>query len=244
MIREGFIAREGYKLVSFDYSQMELRLWAFFSGDPVMKEVYRKGGDIHQTTADALGVGRDAAKSINFGLTYGMGAKTLKDYLEDDGIEVTYQEARRFIEGMKQTYPNFEKFFFGIVNAVKTRGWIKSPFGRVHHLRMYNPPIKEFLHGRWRIKNDNSYSMPNRIIQGTAADIVKIAVSRINPFLLNKRSALLLQIHDELLTEIYIPEMNICSQITNRMEDFPLFNPPVKIDAKVGNSWEDLKEME
>lgn len=246
VIRRGFIARPGYKLVSLDYSQMELRLWAFFSADDKMKEVYKKGGDIHSTTAKALGVGREMGKTINFAITYGMGPGGLQEYLDTQGIHVTLDEAREFSKGLKELYSESSPFFLGVIGGVERRGYVRNPFGRYRHLVKYKEPIKKFIRGRWITKKDNSYSLPNALIQGTGADIMKSAVAKIYEGLSRNgkqhKSNMLALIHDEILCEIHESEMNLIPRIKSLMEDFPQFNPPMKVEVKIGQSWGQMNE--
>ncbi|KKU52067.1 MAG: polymerase protein [Parcubacteria group bacterium GW2011_GWA2_47_10b] len=246
MVRQLFIARRGYEFVSCDYSQIELRLAAEFSGDKKMIETFRAGEDIHTRTAsEVFHVPRDkvtpnmrrGAKVINFGILYGMGARALAASL---GISAS--EAEEYLEAYFKEFPGVAAFREKIIHDGRVSGYVSTPFGR----KRYLPNLRSSFDF---VRKEAERMAINAPIQGTEADLVKRAMIEIyTAFKLseeNERIKLLLQVHDELLFEIkkdcadeYIP------RIKKIMEHTPEFDIPIIVDIKRGHNWENMKVLE
>jgi DNA polymerase-1 len=175
-VRRAFVAREGYKIVKADYSQAELRLMAHFSGDPNMLRIYRGGGDIHQSTATACGVSRQAAKAINFGLIYRMSANRLQAQLAKEGIVVSIAQAKSYVKKYFYKYARVRKFHQQVERVVKKRlqqdgefGWVKTLGGRYRRLD------RNYLTGPETHYTAITQAI-NTTIQGGVSDLIKVAM--------------------------------------------------------------------
>lgn len=196
-IRSLFAAPKGKVMVVIDYSQIELRLLAHFCEDPTMLKTFREGLDPHQITADLLGIERRDAKTINFGIPYGIGPSGLQNSLEEAGApRPTMDQAKAWLDGYMIQYPNFPKWKNRVHNFCRKNGYVETITKRRRHL----PDI-----------NSNDYALrgyaerqgPNAIIQGSAADIIQIAMLKCAEELHGPYEAkMLAQVHDELVWEV------------------------------------------
>lgn len=193
-IRKAFVAREGYTFVISDYSQIELRLMAWFSKDPTMVKTYQENGDIHQATADAVGCERVHAKAINFGINYGMGAYGLAG-----NLGISQDEAQKFIDGYFAKFPNVKLFSERAKNTVRKKY-------AVHTITKRKRRFKDYIVAKkakdWKRVAGLERQAVNAIIQGSASDILKIAMRNIHKKLKEYDAHILVQIHDELVIEV------------------------------------------
>lgn len=227
-IRAAIVADKGQILIGADYSQIELRLAAHFSQEPSMLKVYRKNGDIHQQTADACGSTRQEAKTINFALLYGIYFKALAKQLKvDDGKALEYYK-----QFWKQ-YPKLEKFINQTKqNAIKNE-YTMTFFGRKRHLS------KEFLDKEEFKKGAELRSLANAVIQGTGADIIKLAMLDVYQPLKDIGGRIVLCVHDEILCSVPKNKENkaikiITEAMLKHSNDFSI---PLAINLKTGISW-------
>lgn len=230
-IRAAIIADEGHILIGADYSQIELRLAAHFSQEPHMVKVYREGGDIHQETANACGSTRQEAKTINFGLLYGMYYKTLAKLLEVD-----YETAIAYHEQFWKRYNVLGKFMDSAKKLAVNNGYTKTLFGRKRHL------TNEFFDKEPFQKSAELRSISNAIIQGSGADLMKLAMVDMYQPLKNIGARLVLTVHDEVV--VSCPESKIkqgVKIVTDAMlkYDYKL-NVPLTIDLKTGKTWSEV----
>ena len=240
-LRKMFIAGEGKVLVDADYSQIELRLLSHIANDPVMIEAFKNGEDIHTVTASQVfGVPlkevtpthRFRAKAVNFGIVYGISPFSLAA-----DIGVTPKEAKAYIESYLEKYSGVQAYMKGIVKNATERGFVSTLFSR----RRYLPELKS--------TNFNTRSFGERValnmpIQGTAADIMKIAMINVSRRLnAEKLSAkLILQVHDELIVECPENEADpVCRLLQEEMENAATLLVPLVAETKVGKTWHDTK---
>jgi len=224
-IRRTFIARKKYKIVKSDYSQAELRLMAHMSQDPIMIDIYRNNGDIHQTTADACGISRQAAKCVNFGLIYRMSALRLQAQLAAEGVIISKEEAQDYINKYFRTYKCVRKYHQLVDKTVRQRlrengeyGYVKTLGGRYRRLD------RSFLEGKETGFSAITQAI-NTTIQGGVSDLIKIAmvdcqnIFRANGWLDPEHGVwdayILGQIHDELLVECREDLAEKVAQITS-----------------------------
>ena len=240
-MRRFFIAEEGSVLADADYSQIELRVLASVCDDKNMQQAFLSGTDIHtKTAASVFGMPEDmvspemrsAAKAVNFGIIYGIGAFSLS---KDIGVSVA--KAKEYISSYLENYPNISKYMEDTVKFAEDNGYVVTYFGRrrqIPELRASNKNIKAF--GR-RVAM-------NAPIQGTAADIIKIAM--INVYRRLKRdlpqAKLILQIHDELIIECKESDsQTACTILREEMENAVKLSVPLTVDVHTGDSWYDAK---
>jgi DNA polymerase-1 len=238
-IRKGFIAEDGYYLFSADYSQVELRLFAHYSEDDALIDAFNKGQDIHSRTAsEILGVAMDdvtsdmrrIAKAINFGIIYGMGAKKLADELNIDN-----KTAKEYIESYYDRYRGVVRYREKITEQAREQGYVTTLFNR----RRYLPEINSDNN---RIKADAERIAINTPIQGTAADLIKMAMINIHTRLINEgfKTRMLIQVHDELVFEVPEDEIDIMQGlIIKEMEDVYKLDVPLKVDSSYGKNWDE-----
>jgi len=242
-IREAFVAEEGFKLVSFDYSQIELRVAAFLSRDTKMISAFREGKDIHSITASEIfntpldkitSEMRRKAKVINFGILYGMGAGALSA-----GLGISRKEAEVYRNEYFNDFYGVTEYIKNVIEEARETGFVKTYFGRKRRL-------EDIMSFNEMLKKESERMAVNMPIQGTSADIIKIAMVRINEFLeknkkLKDNVKMILQIHDELLFEIKEDVLSDAAEkIKNIMENImkPYFSEiPFPVEVKIGNSW-------
>lgn len=243
-VRRGFLADPGNVLVSLDYSQIELRIVAHMAGDQAMLNAFRAGQDIHATTAAAIyGVPlekvtkemRRHSKAINFGLIYGMSAFGLTRT-----TELTLAESQDFVEAYFKQFPGVKKYLDGIRKEATQNGYVETMLGR----RRYFPNLKSSVNQVVRAREEREAI--NAPIQGTAADIMKIAMIKIPPALAKAglHGKMLLQVHDELVVECPRSELNELVRVARDiMEHAFKLDIPLTTEARWGTNWDELKPL-
>ncbi|HEY9190603.1 MAG TPA: DNA polymerase I [Sulfurovum sp.] len=236
-VREAFVAKEGYKLVSIDYSQIELRLLAHFSQDTALMEAFNKGADIHLATAIKLfgeeeaQQKRNLAKSVNFGLLYGMGPKKLS---EDVGI--SQSEAKEIIKNYFASFPTVKRFLEEIQERVKIDGYVETILKRRR--------IFDYENANGMQKAAYMRESVNTVFQGSAADLIKLSMNQIDTMIReeNLDAFMLLQIHDELIFEVKEEKVEeISKRFVHTMENILALNVPLECSVSIGDSWGELK---
>jgi DNA polymerase-1 len=233
-IRACFVAEPGHCLISADYSQVELRLLAHIADEPVLKEIFRRGEDVHTATAEAILGGksdpgtRSKAKMVNYGIVYGLSAFGLADRLQ-----IEKEEAQQFIDAYLERFPRVKEFIDTTIERAREEGHVSTLFGRIRR-------VPELRSRQFQTRSLGERLAVNMVIQGTAADIMKLAMVRARDEL---RSAglstrLVLQIHDELLFEAPVDEVTDASAIIEReMAEAFEMDPPLEVDVGVGENW-------
>jgi DNA polymerase-1 len=241
-IRAAFIATPGHVLLSADYSQIELRLMAHFSEDPLLLQAYRTGKDIHTlTAAEVFGVPessmsketRNRAKAVNFGIVYGISPFGLAA-----NLNISQAEARLYIETYFARYVGVRKFIDRILEETRTTQQVRTMFGRVR-------PIPDIQSRNPNLRGFAERTAVNTPLQGTAADMIKIAMIRIDKTLRDQKlkSKMTLQVHDELLFDVVEEEIDAVREILkHEMENVISLNVPIVADIGIGQNWRDLKE--
>ena len=236
-IREGFVAAEGYRLVGIDYSQIELRFLAHFSKDPVLTEAFRSGKDIHMETAVKLfgkeeaASKRNIAKTVNFGLLYGMGSRKLAQTL---GIST--KEAKEIIESYFASFPTVKSYLESIEAGAKERGYVETLLGRRRYF--------DFEHANAMQMAAYLREAGNTVFQGSTADLIKMAMLHIHRIIEEESldAAIELQIHDELIFEIGAEDAERLSErFAEVMEHTVELEVPLKTSINIGRRWSDLK---
>ena len=240
-MRNGFIAAKGNVLLSVDYSQIELRIVAHMAGDESMLSAFRAGQDIHATTAAAVhGIPleqvtkdmRRHAKAINFGLIYGMSAFGLTR-----STDLTLAEAEDFVKAYFRQFPGVKKYLDGIRDLAAKQGYVETLLGR----RRYFPALQGSLNVQ--LKNREEREAINAPIQGTAADIMKIAMLKIPDALAKAslRGRMLLQVHDELVLECPKEEIEQTARVVQETMSsaYPL-SIPLSTEARYGVRWGEM----
>ena len=240
-IRRAFIARPGCVLVDADYSQIELRVLAHMSGDETMIEAFREGQDIHARTAsEVYGVPleqvthemRSASKAVNFGIVYG-----ISDFTLAKNISVSRKEAREFIERYFERYPGVKRYMDAAVAEGREKGYVTTLMGR----RRYLP---ELASANFNLRSFGERCAMNSPIQGTAADIIKLAMIRVADALRKGgyKARLILQVHDELIVEAPENEQErVRALLKDCMEGVAALAVPLKTDISVGRDWRECK---
>ncbi len=240
-IRRAFVAPPGAMLLTADYSQIELRLLAHLSGDPAFVEAFEQGGDIHrQTAAIIFGVAQDQvtpemrarAKTINFGTIYGQGAFALSRQLG-----ITQDDAKRFIEQYFTRFAGVRAWLDRTVAGAREKGYVETLFGR----RRYIPELKD---RNYNIRAFGERTATNSPLQGSAADLIKIAMIRIAGALKEQglRSRMILQVHDELVVEVPRGEEEAATELVKRhMERAAELRVPLVVSVGMGMNWVDAK---
>ncbi len=239
-IRKAFVAEDGWLLLAADYSQVELRVLAHISGDPAMLAAFARGEDIHASTAAAIyGVPlakvtpaqRRVAKMTNFAISYGV-----TGYGLSERTELTPEEAEGFIQTYFKTYPKIREYIERTRKQARDQGYVETLLGR----RRYFPELATRSRVHHNVR-EAAYRMAiNAPIQGTAADILKVAINRLWRGLKRRglRSRMILQVHDELVLEVPEGELNkVTPLVVTTMEGAFDLKAPLKVDAKVGHNW-------
>lgn len=241
LIRKVFIPEEGYRFVDADYSQIELRVLAHCSGDEHLIQAYKEQSDIHRITAsqvfhipfdEVTPHQRRNAKAVNFGIVYGISSFGLSQ-----DLSITRKEAAKYIDDYFATYPGIKTFLDHAVTHAKEEGYVVTLFGR-------RRPVPELSSSNFMQRSFGERVAMNSPIQGAAADIIKIAMIRVNQRLKDQKmkSRLVLQVHDELLIEAYEPELDEVQNILKEeMEHAAELKVPLEIDMHTGDNWYEAK---
>ncbi|MFA6514573.1 MAG: DNA polymerase I [Patescibacteria group bacterium] len=240
-IREAFIADKGYKLVGFDYSQIELRLAAHMSKDAKMMAAFKSNEDIHTATAAGInGVKleevtkemRREAKAVNFGILYGQGPHGLSQ-----GAGISYSEASQFIKKYFETYPGIKKMIDGFIKQAREKGYAITMFGR-------RRPLPDMESSIPFVKKSAERMAINTPVQGSAADLIKMAMIKISEMIKDdsENIRMLLQVHDELIFEIKEDKIEYYLPILKElMQNGVELKVPITVDEHTGNNWGELK---
>ncbi len=236
-IRACFVSQPGHLLVSADYSQVELRLLAHIAGEEVLKEIFRKGEDVHTATAcrvfgvtpEQIDPGmRSKAKMINYGIVYGLSAWGMADRLD-----IPQEEADEFIQRYLAGFPAVARFIEETITQGTEHGYVSTLFGRRRQ-------VPELRARRWELRKQGERFAVNMVIQGTAADIMKVAMVRCDHAMRDAglQSRMVLQIHDELLFEGPAQESERVRDIAvSEMAGAFEMDPPLAVDAGIGSDW-------
>ncbi len=237
LIRKVFIPADGYVLLDADYSQIELRVLAHMSGDEALISAYREAADIHRMTAsqvfhvpfdEVTSLQRRNAKAVNFGIVYGISSFGLSQ-----DLSISRKEAQEYIERYFETYPKIKEFLDHLVRDGKEKGYVETMFGR-------RRPMPELKSSNFMQRSFGERVAMNAPIQGTAADIIKIAMNRVRERLraAKLRSRLILQVHDELLVEAHKEEIGKVKEILEEeMHQAAKLAVPLEIDMHTGENW-------
>ncbi len=237
LLRKVFIPQDGYVLIDADYSQIELRVLAAMSGDETLIRAFGENADIHRLTAsqvfhipfgEVTPLQRRNAKAVNFGIVYGISAFGLSE-----DLHISVKEAGAYIDKYFQTYPKVKAFLDDAVKTAKENGYVLTLFRR-------RRPVPELSSGNFMQRSFGERVAMNSPIQGTAADIIKIAMIHVNERLKaeNRRSRLILQVHDELLVETEISEVEQVKQILQEeMVNAVHMSVAMEVDMNVGKNW-------
>ena len=240
-IRKCFYPKEGCVFVDADYSQIELRVLAHMSGDEKLIEAYREAKDIHAATAsqvfhvpydEVTDQQRRNAKAVNFGIVYGQSSFGLSQ-----GLSISRKEAQDYINDYFKTYPKIKAFLDGLVSSAKEKGYAVSVFGR-------RRPVPELKASNFMQRSFGERVAMNSPIQGTAADIMKIAMNRVYSRLMREglKSRLILQIHDELLIEAPTEEAEYAKEILEEeMKAAANLSVALETDCHIGTDWYEAK---
>ena len=240
-LRKMFVAGDGNVLVDADYSQIELRLLAHIAQDPVMLEAFERGDDIHAVTAsqvfgvpldEVTTIQRGRAKAVNFGIVYGISSFSLAN-----DINVLPREAKAYMDSYLEKYSGVREYMVGIVDSAKRLGYVATLFGR----RRYLPELKS---SNFNVRSFGERVALNMPIQGTAADIIKIAMINVAKRLKMEGLAgrLILQVHDELIAECPESEMGAVSLVLREeMENAAQLTVPLVAETRAGKSWYEVK---
>ena len=239
-VRQAFVPREGNKIVAADYSQIELRIMAHLSGDKGLLDAFAHGKDIHKATAaEVFGVNLDdvtteqrrSAKAINFGLIYGMSAFGLSKQLN-----IPRNEAQKYMDLYFERYPGVLEYMDSTREGAKEKGYVETVFGR----RLYLPDIKASNGARRKGAERAAINAP---MQGTAADIIKMAMIKVDDWIANNASddvTMMMQVHDELVFEIKEDKVDeYVATITTLMETAATLNVPLVVEAGIGENWDE-----
>jgi DNA polymerase-1 len=240
-IRSAFVAEPGHKLISADYSQVELRILAHISGEPKLKEAFARGEDIHTATAaEVLGKDpasltkdeRNIAKMVNFGIIYG-----ISSYGLSENLEIPRDEAQAYIDAYLARFPYVQDFIARTIEQATRDGYVTTLFGR-------RRPVPEIRAMNRQTRGLGERLAVNSVMQGTAADIIKVAMVAIHGRLREEGRAarLVLQVHDELLLEAPVAEVGAVKEIVREeMCAAYALNPPLAVDLGVGDDWHEAK---
>src|SRR3989442_2957613 len=240
-IRTAFVAEPGWKLVSSDYSQVELRILAHVSGEPKLREAFARGEDIHTATAAEV-LGKDAAtltkderniaKMVNFGIIYGISAFGLSE-----NLEISREEAQTYIDAYLARFPQVQDFIARTIEQATRDGYVTTLLGR-------RRPVPEIRASNRQTRSLGERLAVNFVMQGSNADIIKVAMIRIHRRLREEGRAarLVLQVHDELLVEAPDAELSAAKELVRAemVGAYPL-DPPLEVDVGAGDDWNEAK---
>lgn len=233
-LRKAFIAEKGCVLIAADYSQMELRVAAHLSEDPAMIEAFKKGVDFHAETAEKMGIERHIAKALNFSILYGKGAF---GFAKDFNVSVA--EAKQYIEQYFSTYKELRRYLDDVLVQARQKGYGETLYGR----RRPFPNLTSSNHNLRAAAEREAFNMP---IQGTQADILKLAMCQLDKELKQTKSQaqLILTVHDELVLEVPERELNeIAVLVKKTMTEIVTLKVPVEVNVKAGSNWGEMKEI-
>jgi DNA polymerase-1 len=222
-VKDVFIARSGYTMVSMDYKQAEMRLASFYAEEETMANLIRNGEDIPSSTAKTLGIPRDAAKRINFGVIYGIGADSLSETLR-----IPRPTAAGYLKQYHNLYPGFRRLMNACESYANNHSFIRMWTGRKRHYDRANPTHK---------------AMSN-LVQGGVAEIMRVTILKLAPVVRDLQGYMLLQVHDNVVFEI--PDENVMTAIPilkSIMEDMP-FDPAMVVDVSYGKRWGEMQEWQ
>lgn len=241
LIRKVFIPAEDCIFLDADYSQIELRVLAHMSGDEKLIEAYQQAEDIHRLTAsqvfhvpidEVTPQQRRNAKAVNFGIVYGISSFGLSQ-----DLSISTKEAKEYIERYFETYPGIKSYLDGLVEHAKEEGYVTTMYGR-------RRPVPELKSSNFMQRSFGERVAMNSPIQGTAADIIKIAMNRVHDRLQEEemKSRLILQVHDELLVEAKLSEADRVEEILREeMQQAASLRVPLEIDLHRGKNWYEAK---
>lgn len=236
-IRKVFVPKDGYVFLDADYSQIELRVLAHMSGDETLINAYREGQDIHRITAsqvfhvpfeEVTSRDRSAAKAVNFGIIYGSTGFGLSQ-----NLNISKKEADQYIKKYFETYPKIRDFMDGLIESGKEKGYVETLYHRIR-------PVPELQSSNFMQRAAGERIAMNSPIQGTAADIIKIAMVRVNDKLKKKKlkSQLILQVHDELLIETHKDELEeVRTILHDEMYHAADMLVPLEVEVEEGDNW-------
>jgi len=240
-IRSAFVAEAGSRVLSADYSQVELRILAHVSGEPVLREAFARGEDIHTATAaEVLGKDpatltkdeRNVAKMVNFGIIYGISAFGLSE-----NLEIPREQAQAYIDTYLARFPHVQEFIRRTVEQAEQDGYVTTLLGR-------RRPVPEIRASNRATRSLGERLAVNSVMQGTAADVIKVAMVRIHERLRaeGRGARLVLQVHDELLLELPEPETSAVKELVREemVGAYPL-DPPLAVDVGIGENWAEAK---
>ena len=240
-IRSAFVAEPGHRLVSADYSQVELRILAHVSGEPKLREAFARGEDIHATTAaEVLGKDqarltkdeRNIAKMVNFGIIYGISAFGLSE-----NLEISREEAQTYIDAYLARFPHVQDFIARTIEQASSDGYVTTLLGR-------RRPVPEIRASNRQTRSLGERLAVNSVMQGTAADVIKVAMVSVHERLRSegRASRLVLQVHDELLLEAPEAEVPAAREVLREemCAAYPL-DPALAVDVGVGDDWNQAK---
>lgn len=242
-IRQAFVpSHEGWHILSSDYSQIELRVLAHITGDHHLQEAFKKDEDIHSSTAVRIFGLKDAsevtpnirrqAKAVNFGIVYG-----ISDYGLSQNIGISRKDAKRFIDTYFKEYPGVKKYVDSSVETAREKGYVET----IAHRRRYLPDIHA---SNFSVRSFAERTAMNTPIQGSAADIIKIAMINMQNELEKRqlKTRMLLQVHDELIFEVPDEEMSVVKELVPKVMDSAVkLDVPLKVETSWGNNWYDAK---
>jgi DNA polymerase-1 len=240
-IRSAFVAEQGHRLISADYSQVELRILAHVSGEPKLREAFARDEDIHAATAaEVLGKERaeltkderNVAKMVNFGIIYGISAFGLSE-----NLEIPREQAQEYIDTYLARFPHVQDFIARTIEQAERDGYVTTLLGR-------RRPVPEIRASNRQTRGLGERLAVNSVMQGTAADIIKVAMVNIHRRLRDegRRARLVLQVHDELLLEVPDPEVSSVKDVVRQemVAAYPL-DPPLAVDVGAGDDWNEAK---
>jgi DNA polymerase-1 len=231
LIRSAFIPeKKGWVILAADYSQVELRILAHLSQDPNMIKAFEQGKDVHQSTADELGISRDAAKTVNFGVIYG-----ISDFGLAKQLKIKKTEAARFIDNYFNKHKGVKEFIDKTIAEARENGYVTTLLGRKRPMPDINSP-------HFGMRAFAERTAINTPVQGTAADMIKVAMVNINSKLKSQNAKLILQVHDELVFECPKEEAaRVKKMVEEEMASAIKLKVPVKVDVGAGGNWAEAK---